>query len=212
MTEQRPTPAGSFWQTVPGILTAIAAVLTAVAALVGVLASNGLIGSRAKAPGAAAPAASSDNASAGTTISARGTPDEPRAAAGASTPVASGSSQDCVVNYVRQWPDVSVVSMQVGSRDIRFPLSRTMAIRLQDDDSLLGVMVVNPRPDGSFKVLAIRDPYCQAAGYFGNTSGGSAEYLQNWDTISGIIGKSTYEIRLGQTGNELEISRFVKLG
>jgi len=207
------------------MLTAVAALLTGVATLIGVLASSGLIGSkgptastdatheapnassRTEAPGLGEPAAAARDPARRSEIPAGNTERVVDAAPGAAaaTPPASG---DCVATYLGQWPGAATLRAEVGGRDQRYPLERRVtAIRLEDDAALIGLIVVNPRQDGGFKVLAIRDSFCQPAGYFGNTNGGSAEFLSNYDSIIGIIGKHTYEIRLGQEGDKLEVNR-----
>lgn len=96
MTEpQKPT---SWWQTLPGVLAALAAVVTAVSGLLAVLFQNGLLGGKADAS-----AKSSMSTKADAPVAASAAPKSP-ATAGQSTPAA------------RPWSDaVAVMSIRDGS-------------------------------------------------------------------------------------------------
>jgi hypothetical protein len=97
----------SWWQTLPGVVTAVAALLTAAGGLVGVLHQTGLIGSRASGH----PPAESTQAAVGT------------GAPGTSGPVDTGAKGGAAVGSTRPWSEAIAT--------IEAPDGKTQAVRAE---------------------------------------------------------------------------------
>ena len=157
----------SFWMTLPGILTAAAALITAVGGLVAALNSAGLLNIRSPEP----PSGVSPDPPVDSPSSSRSRP---------------SVSQDCFPQFFRGIAGDRIVTLEegIGSRDIIGPdqsKEGVIAAQLTEGGQRIGAIKFRFFPGNDiFKVDAIVDATCQEIQkYFNADRGGDRRTLQN---------------------------------
>jgi hypothetical protein len=186
----------SFWTTVPGILTGIAAIITAIGGLIAVLNSAGLF----KAKTAPLPSVSPTPIITTTAPGQTSISNSPSSAA----PTYTG----CFQQYFQGIAQDRISSLESG----------TQAFQLigadQTKDEPVGIIFTqNNQPVGGirflflsngqlFKVDTVVDANCQKTEDYSNeTRGGDKNVLQNFDSLQMRLGNTTYELRLNYDGS-----------
>ncbi len=183
----------SFWTTLPGILTAIAAVITAVGGLLAALHTAGLIGAATPAPAvvanpvpnvAAQPSLSAPPADVGTT------------------------SAGCFAQYFQGIAGDRIYPVETGAQDLQLirpdqSIAEPIGIRFTDFGQTIGAIKFQYFASNQvFKVFSVVDAGCAAVQDYSNaTRGGAQNMLQNFDTLQMRLGNANYQLRLEYDGS-----------
>lgn len=209
-------PKTSFWQTVPGILTAIGGTVGSIAALLTALYTIGLIGSKEApkpSPSSSTPTTYSATTSTSTNNAATSTP----LSDSSENSTASRFPDSCLNQKLSVVPGfVETVAIEGGERD---------AIKgEQSKDRLAGVwLIANSRPVGaitfspiyvdsenySFNVEHLLDAKCQETDYVNVSHPEHKPVLHNWDQIRMSFDGRKYWLRIGyNTGSHAITAKF----
>ncbi len=184
----------SFWTTLPGILTAIAAVITAVGGLLVALHTAGLIGA-GSTPAPAPVANSVPNVVAQPTLSG------PPADVGT-------TSAGCFEQYFQGIAGDRIYPVETGAQDLELirpdqSIAEPIGIRFTDFGQTIGAIKFQYFASNQvFKLFSVVDAGCAAIQDYSNvTRGGVQNILQNFDTLQMRLGNANYQLRLEYDGS-----------
>jgi len=192
----------SFWSTIPGILTGVAAIITAIGGLVAALYTAGIIGGRSTSPNEIRPSNTASGPQATTPLTSR-TPAIP--------------SGDCLSEYFRGIREDRVFALEEGTSNFTVigreqTKEDPIGLRLTDNRQTVGALRFSFFLNGEiFKIESIVDATCgQVKEYSIEGRPGEKRTLQNWDTLQITFGSRTYALRLEFSGGSLGVNKFVR--
>ena len=185
--------AQSFWSTLPGILTAVAAVITAVGGLIAALAAAGVFTPRSRpAPsGVTNPISISAFSSSGQNSQ-------------------SSIPAGCFDRFFQAVAKDRIFSLEVGADSHIIGLDQIndqpIGIVFENNGSPVGGIIFKYFPDGQlFRVSSVVDANCTLIATYSNVSrGGDQNVLQNWDDLQIRLGNATYALSLGFDGSSIQ--------
>lgn len=151
----------SFWKTVPGLLTGIAAIITAISGFLVALSTTGLLGT---APTPTASAATQTPTSLLANTMAPTVQQTPVTDETSSPPSSSG---DCLDEFLADVPADRISTVEVGTQAMRLiaptqSMEEIIAIKFEDLRTPLGVMKFYAFPENQiFRIVEIIDANCQ---------------------------------------------------
>ncbi len=188
----------SFWTTVPGILTAIAAVITAIGGLVAALSAAGLLGAGTARP----PSSVSNPAPVSVTTPLAQT------FASSSPSGAPAISAGCFQQYFQGMARDRISSLESGTDGLQLigadqTKDDPMGILFTDNTQPIGGIRLRFISNGQlFKVDSVVDSNCHPIqAYVNITRGGDKNVLQNFDSLQMRLGNADYELRLEYDGS-----------
>jgi hypothetical protein len=168
----------SFWATVPGILTGIAAIITAIGGLTAVLYNTGVFDRKTS------PMPTNNNSA----------PNGSNKASGCFERLFSDIAKDRVSVLEAGAVDVQIVGPQQSKNEIA-------GIKFTQSNQQIGAMRIRfIASNNMFKVEQIVNSECQeveASKYRNISRGGDNRVLQNWDELEIELGAHRYVVRLG---------------
>ena len=187
----------SFWTTLPGILTAVAALLTAVGGLIGALAAAGVF--RGNVLEGNPPIVGSVPRPGGTS------PDS--SDSGASVPISvarESALQGCFGGFFTGVPNDRIVSVEEGTRDFDVigtnqPKADTVGLIFTSfNQPIGGIRFIFFPSNDLFRIESVVDSECRRIEAYENTlRGADKNSIHNFGGVFISLGRQTYELVLG---------------
>ena len=181
----------SFWATLPGILTGIAALITAVGGLLAILYNTGVIGNKPPPP---------NNIATATVALSPSVPASP--------------SSDCFEQFFSGIAKDRIAAVEAGANvqvvGPNQPKQNAIGLKLTDGNKPVAALRFQFFGDNDlFKIEKIVNSNCEELEinkYRNSSRGGDNKAFQNWDTLQADLEDRRYELRFGYDSGSISVN------
>lgn len=207
-TDKENTKEKSFWRTIPGLLTGIAAIITAISGLLVAMSTTGLLRT-APTPTATLP-----------TLSPTSRPTNTLASPVQQIPVTEerptppSFSGDCLDEFLTDVPVDRVTTIEVGTRVMRLiapteSMEEIIALKFEDLRTPLGAMKLYAFPENRiFRIVEIVDANCQRVEEYVPSESADKNTLGDYEDLNLNLNGTDYILLLTFDSSEIYLGHF----